>query len=107
MRKIAAPIDGKNVSIDWIDEIFDGCFCTMCGRQAVGFVLENPVYVYWENNQIFWKPVDGLSAKKTITEIKDRLKYLEDNQNDLFSEIYVVNDTYISQLFYWRVEDII
>ena len=105
MKKLSAPIDGKNVSIDWIDEIFDGCYSTISGRQVVGFVSENPVYAYWEQNQICWKPINTNSAKETISEIKKRLLKFEEDESELFSEIYVINDTYISQLFYWRIED--
>ena len=103
MKKLSAPIDGKNVSIDWIDDIFDGCFCTECGKQSLGFVNEKPVYAYWSDNRICWKPIEKISAKETLDEIKNRLLKFENEDSELFSEIYVVGNLFLSQYFYWKI----
>lgn len=104
-NKIPAIIDGKNVTMDWIDEVFDRCECLFNGKQVLGYVDGKPVYAYIEMNRIFWKPVEQVSAQATLNEIKDRLMYWEDNQSYLFSEFYESNHknlNYLEQHFYYK-----
>ena len=99
MRKIAAPIDGKNVSTEWLYEIFDDFEAVRSGKQIIGYVCGDPVYAYWEDNKIFWKAVTDPGVYDVL---KERLEAFEYEDSELFSEIYVFNGTII-QAFYWKM----
>lgn len=56
-KLIPAPIDGKNVMTDWIEEIFDEHSCIVGGKQGeirMGFVDNRPVTCFVSGNAIFW-----------------------------------------------------
>lgn len=102
MRKIPAFIDEKNVCTDWIVDVFDTTSDVECGRQALGFINDAPVYASWSNNCITWRCIDGNGDyDKVIKEIKTRLSEFEDSESDLFSECYIVGHSVI-QNFYFR-----
>jgi hypothetical protein len=103
MKRIAAPIDEKNVSTDWIEDVFNSC--VRCDKQFVGFIDDAPVYVSWERNHLSWRCVEvfGFDTEKTIKEIKTRLSEFENPNSDLFSEMYVVGHCVV-QSFYFRVD---
>lgn len=104
MRKIPAPIDEKNVCTDWLDSVFDGVNMIQNGRQAVGFINDAPIYVYWSYNTITWRCVEGGGDYEAIIrEIKSRLSEFEDPDSDLFSECYTIGHAVV-QNFYFRAD---
>ena len=114
MKKIKAPIDGKNVTTDWIEEIFDhynavGCTDKYGTERICGYVANTLIEstFFKDYNTIMWR-IHSLIAGKELKSIKDeltkRLKEHEDPDRELFSEIKDDNDT-LWQSFYWRQED--
>lgn len=56
-KLIPAPLDGKNVTRDWICEIFDNYDCILGGKHDEiysGFVSERPTNCYIYGNQVYW-----------------------------------------------------
>ena len=108
MEKIFAPIDGKNVGTDWIDDIFDYSECTKMykysHKKVCGFVngqLVECVYTL-EYNTIEWRIYALYSFLDDVkAELLRRLKKYENEENELFSE-YEESETYVIQRFYWK-----
>ena len=101
MKKIIAPIDEKNVFTDWIEDVFDNLNCVQNGRQALGFINDDPVYAYWEKNCITWRCVEGNGDYESIvSEIKNRLADFEDPNSNLFSECYTIGHAVVQNFFF-------
>ena len=105
MSKIPAPIDGKNVSTDWIDAVFDGMNYVSNGCQMAGYVKDSLVSCSWHDNRIEWKAYDD--KEKTLAELKKRLKEFQNDDpyaycyESVYDEIYVIGDICLIQLFYF------
>lgn len=113
MKKINAPIDGKNVTTDWIEEIFDHCNAVGGSKYGAerlcGYVDNNLVEGWYRRggNVISWT-IYGVVTEDYLNEVKDeltkRLKEHEDPDRELFSEIKDEGHI-LFQSFYWRQED--
>lgn len=113
MKKIKAPIDGKNVTTDWIEEIFD--HCNVVGHtkehtnRLCGYINGELVEAMWVTgyNMLFWQvfACKDEEIKPTHDEIRKRLTEHEDPDRELFSEISVKFHNCLCQSFYWRQED--
>ena len=103
---IPAPIDGKNVCTDWIEEIFDYQTCLWGKKSAMGFVKGEPVIALWEQNLLTWKfPLKrNLEGSISLAYLKDRLEEYSEYNQELVEYYNVVGDT-LEQRFYWRNED--
>lgn len=100
---IAAPIDEKNVSTDWIEDVFDGQRCVQNDNGMVGFIDGCPTYVFWRSNLLFWILKEDFPSDlgKTMNELKHRLSEFEDPDTNLFSTISVARNE-LSQRFYFK-----
>lgn len=83
-KLIPAPLDGKNVTTDWMEEIFDGYNYVPCERDGMiltGFVANRPVTCYISDNMLFWhidKWMCGVFAlNDAYDELIRRLKKLD------------------------------
>lgn len=100
---IPAPVDGKNVCTDWIEDVFDNLASVKCDRQILGFIEDAPVYVYWEDNRIIWRCIEcNGNYESIVNEIKSRLMNFEDPYSDLF-ELYTIGHSVV-QIFYSRAD---
>ena len=107
-NRIIAPIDGKNVCTDWIEQIFDDSNVVSTTKhhmnKVCGFVDGVLVECVYQSghNEMNWY-VYGLQPDQgnTISILKTRLLSFEDNDSDLFSEI-ADHDSYLSQRFYFK-----
>lgn len=100
---LSAPIDGKNVTTDWIEEVLDfqtGLFGKGC---VVGFVSESPVIATWSDNVLTWRFPNMVSVQssKELKVLQERLGYYDDLNTDLISE-YSVEGNALIQKFFWR-----
>lgn len=103
MTKIKAPLDEKNVTTDWIEQIFDGLNCVQNGCQMVGFVNECVVDCSWFDNTLQWRAHDN--KKETLNEIKKRLMEFEQDDSyspEVYSDIYIVGGMFLVQKFYFN-----
>lgn len=76
-KLIPAPIDGKNVTTDWIEEIFDNCGdCVRNGNKFTGFVKGSVCCCQHLSNNLFWHINKDFAenAKDSWDELIRRLK---------------------------------
>ena len=112
-QRMIAPIDEKNVTSDWIEQIFDCLNCTHTETKRThkycGFVLDELVmcsYVFGTNT-LTWKIFaegervqDAETAKSTLLHT---LKEIDKENEGLICEYDVQGNT-IYQSFYWGEE---
>lgn len=78
-KLIPAPIDEKNVTSDWIEEIFDDNNYTYDGRNMyVGFVMGSVCCCMYHKNRIFWQIVQDF-AKKALESYNELLRRLREH----------------------------
>ena len=112
MEKIKALINGKDVTTDWIEEIFDDC--TVGGYNAdiyVGFICNVPIvckvnesYLTWEILS-YYNNTDEFIA--TYDELISRLKKRDAEDENICSEINdityeICDNSVIEQVFYFK-----
>ncbi len=110
MKKLMPnPLDGKNLTRDWIEEIFEDYDCLYNGRDTyTGFVKNAVCCCEVSYNTIFWKIIDfdssDLHSKEAYDELIKRLnkhsKYLGVSEMTLFER-----DFSILQNFFYEDED--
>ena len=115
-KKVPAYIDEKNVTTDWIEEVFDDHQCVCggnCGCTFVGFVNSCVVLANVSRNHIGWQIVQGQYTESEVKETYDilieRLKELDDPDNDnigIYCEYYELlkHDGFVEQSFYFKEE---
>lgn len=100
MEKKKAIIDEKNVTTDWIGEVFDAADYTQDGKRMVGFVGHFPVLVAWDDNNVVWQAV--LGGENCLDVLEKRLALFEDEESNIYSERKRVASTLILQSFYFK-----
>jgi hypothetical protein len=105
MSKIPAPLDGKNVTTDWIEGIFDDQNCVEKKDCAVGFIQDQPVLVAWNGNSILWKftELETIEGSIPLAVLKDRLKRFNDPERDLVDEFHIIRNILLQKIF-WKDE---
>lgn len=84
-KLIPAPIDGKNITSDWIEDIFDFSDFVVGGKGGkiyTGFVGNRPTNCFIDGNAIFWH-IDKFHCgvfnnKSAYDELLKRLKEEDD-----------------------------
>lgn len=104
MKKIEALLDGKDLTTDWVEDIYDLNQCVVTDNQAIGFVCDIPVYATWYNNRAEFVPMPNCWNDESLRrKIKERLTN-EFADSDVIAEVYVV-DKWVSVLFYFKSEE--
>ena len=105
-KLIPAPIDNKNVTTDWIEDIFDYQTCVWGKKCAVGFINSEPVIAGWKENLLIWQfPITtDFENSISLARLKDRLEKYSENNPELV-EHYNVFGNMLMQKFYWKSED--
>ena len=98
--KTKAIIDGKNVTTDWIGEVFDAADYTQDGKCMVGFVGHFPVLVAWDDNNIVWQSI--LGGEDCLDVLEKRLALFEDEESNIYSERKRVARNLILQSLYFK-----
>lgn len=110
MKKKAIPalMDEKDVTTDWIENVFDDWNLAYSTRKVAGFISDCVVLAKWSQNEITWivsKEMGGdyVSAFKILEE---RLKAFESEEQNVFSIIeHEADDRYcLYQRFFFRDE---
>jgi hypothetical protein len=98
---IKAPLDGKNVTTDWIEEVFDFNSVVWNGNKCVGFIKGTPVLATWEDNRLQWDVI-GFKPDEALDELVARLSEFDDND-----DLEIMNKRFFGSLiqhFYWKDE---
>ena len=103
-----APLDEKNVTTDWIDDIFDDSSCTCNGSTYTGFVKDSVCSCLVGSNTIIWK-IDKDYAKdamQSYKELQERLKVLDGENPGLVVryDTSMQEQLLLGQRFYWADE---
>ena len=103
---IPAPIDGKNVSTDWIQDVFDNQSCVWNGQKAIGFINNHPVLVAWSDNILLWQfpLVTDIEEFGDLAVLRDRLKIYEDDPDNNFVTKDSIVGNLLMQKYYWKNE---
>lgn len=107
MEKCKAMVDGKNVTTDWIEGVFDSITFAYDVRTIVGFIDHCVVQAKWIENKVTWtisrelgngKPLDALFA------LDERLRRFEDEEGEVFSKLDMASipNYQIIQRFYFK-----
>lgn len=107
MEKVKAMVDGKNVTTDWIEGVFDSVDLACDVHLVVGFINRCVVQARWDENKITWtisrelgygKPLDALFI------LDERLRKFEDEEGNVFSKLDMSNipSFQIIQTFYFK-----
>ena len=111
---IPAPIDGKNMTTDWIEEIFDfDCAVTNCKGQYLGYISEVAFQCNIRNNELHWSCIDGFTSphreykEKALDELRERLEQCFDGNDRIIVEYRRYTDGFYTLVsaFYWANED--
>lgn len=105
-KLIAAPIDEKNVTSDWIETIFDYFNIVVGGKRNntyLGFVDDVPVIAEINANHIKWSSING--NMPAMLEIRLKEYETDADELNLFSVIEKEGNNVIFQSFYFKEED--
>lgn len=107
-KLIPAPLDEKNVTTDWIDDIFDDSNCTCNGSTYTGFINDSVCSCLVGRNTIIWK-IDKDYAKDALgsyNELQKRLKVLDGENPGLVVryDTSMQEQLLLGQRFYWAEE---
>ena len=72
-RTIPAPIDNKNVTTDWICEVFDNGDFVMDDNRIFGFVSRQPAFASWSGNKLKWTIFDADGDKDLLSQAVNML----------------------------------
>lgn len=100
---LPAPIDGKSVTTDWIEEIFDHQTAAWGKGCMVGFINESPVMATWARNVLTWQflNVASIKSSKELEVLKKRLSVFDDSNAELLHDYEIVGNILIER-FFWN-----
>lgn len=102
-KLIPAPLDEKNVTTDWIEELFDDQSALYSKGKRLGFMAGAVMQAEWYFNVLMWKVLYGdarVAIKKLIERYKERYPEEESPfilKNQIYSDMYTMR-------FYWKPE---
>lgn len=79
-KLIKAPIDEKNITSDWIQDVFDNFNCVQCGEKYAGFINGVPAWCEIHDNFISWELCGDEGIERAFGILKYRLAQF-DNEN--------------------------
>lgn len=85
-----AMINGKDVTTDWIEEVFDDDCAVKDGNMMIGFINHKAVQVSWERNTLSWIVSNEFGVGDpafTLLVLRERLIALETEEQNVFSVI--------------------
>ena len=110
---IPAPIDDKNITTDWIEEIFDDQSALRSKHGFMGFIAGVGVVCYIKGNKLQWMLIHGGyyesegDMRKALDTLYKRLqeKDKDNEEYDITTEYYRIGLIGLNQSFYWNNND--
>lgn len=95
-----ACLNEKDVTTDWIEDIFDCQRAVMVSTEALGFIKEVPFRVKWhtDNNALLWQAIRP-AGNDVFAELEARLKASESDDTPLYSERHLNGSTLFQYFF--------
>jgi len=102
-KLIPAPLDEKNVTTDWIEELFDEQSALYSKNKRLGFMAGATMQASWSGNVLKWKVLDGdrYTAINRLRE-RNRDRYPEEESPFIIKEQILAN--VCIWRFYWKEE---
>lgn len=102
-KLIPAPLDDKNVTTDWIEELFDDQSALYSKDKLFGFMAGAAMQASWSSNELHWKVLDGdrYAAIKCLRG-RNRERYPESESPFIIKEQILAN--VCIWRFYWKNE---
>lgn len=112
-RLIPAPVDDKNITTDWIEEVFDDQSALRSKHGFMGFIADVGVVCYINGNKLQWMLIHGgyhdseNDRRKALDTLYKRLqeKDKDNEEYDITTEYYRIGLIGLSQSFYFVDED--
>ena len=84
-----ALINGKDVTTDWMESIFDSSDVIRYRNKMVGFIHHCPLIAYWGDNTVVWEvmPIESEDHLSAYILLEDRLNKYENGDGDIYSTI--------------------
>ena len=98
-----APIDEKNVTTDWINDVFDDCI--ECGNDMIGYINGVPLHVTWHDNILCWEIVGAKRILETSNELKRRLEEYEKDEDSTIMSNRLTCGYLTTQAFYFKPDN--
>lgn len=102
-KLIPAELDEKNVTTDWIEEMFDDMYAIHGDDKELGFMGGAAMQASWSGNELYWKVLDGdcQAAFKCLRE-RNRERFEEEETSLIIKEQILGN--VCTWKFYWKEE---
>ena len=95
-----ACLNEKDVTTDWIEDIFDCQRAVMVSTEALGFIKGVPFRAKWatDNNALLWQAIRP-AGSDVFAELEARLKNFESDDTPLYSERHLNGSTLFQYFF--------
>ena len=103
-RLLPAPLDGKNVTTDWIEGLFDDGSVLYGSHKAVGFMGGAVMKALWSENCLVWRVLDGDTAAALAT-LRKRYGAHYPEETSPFTVREELGEDLLIQRFYWKPEN--
>lgn len=103
-KLIPAPLDEKNVTTDWIEEMFDDQSALYGKNGMLGFVDGAAVLASWSAHILMWKVLDGDSHEAIMRLIERYEERYPDEESPFIVEKQAYTNVYVMR-FYWKPEE--
>lgn len=112
-KLIPAPLDEKNVTTDWIEELFDDQSALYGKDKMLGFMAGAAVEASWSGNVLHWKVLDG-DGEAAIGRLRQRYgeRYPDEESPFIVRKTMTYKETYGSRtlteytmVFYWKPDN--
>jgi len=106
-KLIPAPFDEKNITTDWIEELFDDQSALYGKHKMLGFMAGAAVLASWSGNCLTWNVLDSPSTSRMEAIKKLRERYWEryPKEESPFIVEEKVYDGLCAMRFYWKPEE--
>ena len=103
-KLIPAPLDEKNVTTDWIEEMFDDQSALYGKNKMLGFMAGAAMQASWSGNMLVWKVLDGDGYQAKMQLLKRYRERYPDEESPFIVEKQMPTDMIVMR-FYWKPEN--
>ena len=103
-KLIPAPLDEKNVTTDWIEELFDDQSVIYGKNKKIGFMANAAMQASWSGNMLVWQVLDG-DAYRAFMKLNERYKERYPDEESPFIVEKQRSTGMLVMRFYWKPEN--